>query len=635
MEFDPITPLADALPGLVWVALPDGRAEFINKRWCEYTGLTPEQAMGTGWQGAIHPDDLTLALKFWNGLLASDKPGEVVARLRRHDGKYRRFLFSAAPIANASGQVVRWCGINTDIEEKLAAEEELLARIRMEGVLRESDVRLRAIEIIPGLIGILAPDGSVEAVNSRIMEYTGQSLEELKSWGTNGTVYPADLPHTGAVFAHSIGTGTPYAMETRLRGHDGEYRWFDNRGIPMRDSSGGIVCWYILLTDIEDRKRAEGALHAREAELQRANQYLASAQELSKTGSYTRDLGTDEQNLSDQMYQIWEFDPAKKVTHEMFLNRLHPEDRPALEAAQNAAVHAGEDFKFEFRIVTDGGEVKYLRTVTRRLKEITDRVVYLGATQDVTTSRVAEHALNSARAELAHVSRVMTLGALTASIAHEVNQPLAGIVTNANTCLRMLTPEKLDLQGARATAQRTLRDANRASEVVQRLRAMFTHKEATTEAIDLNDAAREVLALSSSELQRGRVVVRTEFDARLPAVMGDRIQLQQVIMNFVVNANDAMREVHDRPRDLSVSTVADGANVRVSVRDSGVGIDPMTASKLFEAFYSTKGHGMGIGLSVSRSIVENHGGRIWADPNDGHGATFSFAIPCRSRPAPD
>ncbi len=225
----------------------------------------------------------------------------------------------------------------------------------------------------------------------------------------------------------------------------------------------------------------------------------------------------------------------------------------------------------------------------------------------------------------------MTLGALTASIAHEVNQPLSGIITNASTCLRMLADDPPNLEGARATVQRMLRDGNRASEVIQRLRALFTRKQPTTESVDLNDAAREVLAVSSSELQRAASFCEPNFDTGLPTVSGDRVQLQQVILNLILNAADAMMTVDDRPRNLLVWTASEeNANhVRMSVRDSGVGIDPQNIDKLFNAFYTTKSHGMGVGLSISHSIIESHQGRLWATANDGPGATFSFSIPSR------
>ena len=254
--------------------------------------------------------------------------------------------------------------------------------------------------------------------------------------------------------------------------------------------------------------------------------------------------------------------------------------------------------------------------------------MFIGALQDVTERRVAEEALNRARSELAHVARLTTLSTLTASIAHEVNQPLSGIITNAGTCLRMLDANPPNVDGARETARRTIRDGNRASEVVKRLRALFSKKDFTMEPLDLNEATREVVALSLSELQRNRVIVQSELADDLPPITGDRVQLQQVILNLLRNASDAMVGVHDRPRQLLIRTEQEGGDrLRMTVRDAGTGFDRQIMDKLFDAFYTTKSDGMGIGLSVSRSIVERHHGRLWAEPNDGPGATFSFSIP--------
>ncbi len=217
---------------------------------------------------------------------------------------------------------------------------------------------------------------------------------------------------------------------------------------------------------------------------------------------------------------------------------------------------------------------------------------------------------------------------MTASIAHEVNQPLSGIITNASTCLRMLAADPPDVDGARETARRTIRDGNRASDVIARVRALFTKKEWTTESVDLNEATREVIALSLSELQRNQVMLRAELVSDLPHVTGDRVQLQQVILNLLRNASDAMSGVDDRPRQLLIRTEREGGDrVRVTVRDAGVGIGPQAMDRLFDAFYTTKSGGMGIGLSVSRSIVEKHHGRLWVERNDGPGATFAFSIP--------
>jgi len=257
--------------------------------------------------------------------------------------------------------------------------------------------------------------------------------------------------------------------------------------------------------------------------------------------------------------------------------------------------------------------------------------LFIGAFQDVTESRLAEEALSRARSELAHVARVAALNALTASVAHEVNQPLAGIITNASTCLRMLDGHPPNLDGARETARRTLRDGNRASDVVRRLRDLFGRKEFTLEPLDLNEATHEVIALSLSDLQRNRVILRSEFASDLPLVIGDRVQLQQVVLNMLRNGSDAMRGVEDRPRELLVRTEREeGDRVRLSVIDRGVGFGAEAVAKLFEPFYTTKSDGMGIGLSISRSIIEAHHGRLWATANEGPGATFSFSIPCGS-----
>jgi C4-dicarboxylate-specific signal transduction histidine kinase len=260
---------------------------------------------------------------------------------------------------------------------------------------------------------------------------------------------------------------------------------------------------------------------------------------------------------------------------------------------------------------------------------VAGRPMFVGALQDVTDSKIAEEALNRARGELARVSRVITLSALTASIAHEVSQPLSGIITNAGTCLRLLDADPPNVDGARDTARRTIRDGNRASDVITRLRALFSKRDLTLEPIDLSEAAREVVALSLNDLQRNRVALESELASHLPTVAGDRIHLQQVILNLLRNASDAMINVHDRPRRLLIRTEREGTNrVRLTVSDAGTGLDRHAITKLFDPFYTTKRDGMGVGLSISRSIIEKHHGWLWGENNDGPGATFAFSIPC-------
>jgi PAS domain S-box-containing protein len=377
-----------------------------------------------------------------------------------------------------------------------------------------------------------------------------------------------------------------------------------------------------FLRDISKRKQAEQALRRSEA-------FLAEAQHLSHTGSFSWCVATDEIKWSEQLYRIYEIESGVPVTLELIRTRVHPEDLTLYERMVEDARNGGSDFEWQYRLLMPDHSIKYMHALAQATRDQDGQLEYIAAVQDVTARRLAEEARDQARSELTHVARVTSLGTLTASIAHELNQPLSGIVTNASTCLRMLAADPPNVDGARETARRTIRDGNRASEMITRLRALFTKKSATTQSMDLNEATREVIALSLSELQKNRVILRPELAHDLPLVTGDRIQLQQVILNLLRNASDAMSTIDDRPRDLLIRTEPDDNDqVRLSVSDVGIGFEPQAADKLFEAFYTTKNEGMGIGLSVSRSIVERHYGRLWATPNNGPGVTFSFSIPC-------
>ncbi len=384
-----------------------------------------------------------------------------------------------------------------------------------------------------------------------------------------------------------------------------------------------------LKSEIAERRLVEDRLRTEERHAKRNETLLAEAQRLSSIGSFSWRVTSDDVTYSEQTYRIYEFAPGAPVTLGMIASRIHPEDRPLFNDTIDLARRSGADLECEYRLHMPDHSVRHLHLFARATRDQSGELEYIGAIQDVTERKLSEEALARARSELAKVAGATRLAVLTASIAHEVNQPLSGIITNASTCLRMLDADPPDVYGAQETAKRTIRDGNRAAAVIARLRAMFGKTEFTVESLDLNEAAREVIAVSLNDLQRNRVVLQSELAEDLPTLAGDRIQLQQVILNLLRNASDAMVDVHDRPRQLLIRTEReDGDRVRVSVRDTGVGVDPQSMNKLFGAFYTTKSAGMGIGLFVSRSIIESHQGRRWVEPNDGApGTTFSFSIP--------
>ena len=586
----------------------------VNRQASDYFGKTLEEMKGWATSDAVHPDDLPGVMSAWMHSVETVSPYDVDHRLRRADGVYRWFRARGLPLRDDEGRALRWYILLTDIDDRRRAEEALQA----------SERELRVIvNTVPALAWSARPDGSAEFFNQYYLAYVGLPLEQLQGSGWTVAVHPDDLGALIAAWQSMMAAGKAGEVEGRLRRFDGEYRWFLFRTNPMLDESGNILKWYGTNADIHDRKRAE-------EQLRRSEAFLTEGQKLSRIGNFSWLLATEEIKWSEQLYRIFEFDLGVPVTFELMGSRVHPEDLPLMFDMIGKAQRDVSDFEYEHRLLMPDHSIKYLHLIGHRSRDNQGRPEYIGAVQDVTQRRLSEEALGKARSELANVARVTSLGVLTASIAHEVNQPLSGIITNAGTCLRMLSADPPNVEGARETARRTIRDGNRASDVITRLRTLYSKKDLSPEAMDLNEATREVASLSLSELQSKRVILRHELADDLPPVIGDRVQLQQVILNLLRNAADAMSGVEDRPRELLIKTECDeGDRVRLSVKDAGVGFTPQAADKLFEAFFTTKSDGMGIGLSISRSIIEAHRGRLWATANDGPGATFAFSIPCR------
>jgi len=387
------------------------------------------------------------------------------------------------------------------------------------------------------------------------------------------------------------------------------------------------------LTQTNDNLKREIAKHNKvEAELRLSQAYLDEAQRLSHTGSWAWSPPPgDIRYWSDECYRVQGFDPkAGQPSFDEFLQSVHPNDQARIVEVIDRAVREKEEFEFDYRIILPDGEVRDARSLGHPILGPTgDLVEYIGTIIDVTDRRQAEkerERLREAQADLAHVSRMTVMGELTASLAHEVNQPITAAVNGAGTCVRWLTREEPDLAEAREAALGVIRNAKRAADIINRIRSISKKGESKRQLADVNELIQEMIALLRSEAMRYSVSVRTELNADLPKVMADPVQVQQVLMNLIMNSIDAMKNV-DRERELTIrSQWADNRMLSISVSDTGVGLPPHQEDRIFDAFFTTKSHGIGMGLRISRSIVESHGGRLWAADNSPHGASFHFTL---------
>jgi PAS domain S-box-containing protein len=480
---------AETASDWLWEMGPDHKLTMLTPN---AFGSSPSARLGTAaWERAL---DLEAEPEKWRAIQAtmdSHEPfRDFVYLAAGFDGSPMYVRASGKPVFNVDGKFLGYRGTGTDATVIIRAQE----------ALRESERNLRsAIDGIPGLVAILAPNGDVEAVNRQIFEYCGQSLEELRNWGTNGTIHPDDHPQLAEIFTKSIAAGIPYRTEARVRRFDGQYRWFEIRGIPVREaSSDRIVRWYSLLTDTEDRTQA-----------------LARLQQM--------------------------------------------------------------------------------------------------------------------QSDFAHMNRVSMMGELAASLSHEIAQPIASARNNARAAQNFLERQPQDMGEVREALSCVVGDADRAGEIIDRIREQIKKAPPRKECFDLNAAIDEVIALAQSVTLRDGISVQTRFAEGLLSVLGDRVQLQQVLLNLILNAAEAMSSVEEGARELVISTEHHLASALVAVCDSGPGIGPAHLDRVFDAFYTTKSSGTGMGLSICRSIIDAHGGKLWAEANDPRGAAFKFKLPDAER----
>ncbi len=518
---------------------------------------------------------------------------------------------SGKPVFDKNGEFLGYRGTGTDATAIIRAQE----------ALRESERSLRSvIDGIPGLVATLAPSGEVEGVNRQILEYYGQPLEELRNWGTNGVIHPEDLPYVREVIARSIASGAPFEFEHRARRFDGEYRWLFARGVPFRDSSGRIGRWFALVTDIEERKRAEEALQESEAKFRAAIDGIPGLVGILAPNG-------DVEAVNRQIYEYCG-QTLEELRNWGTNGTIHPEDLPHVAEIFGKSIAAGTPYQFEHRLRRFDGEYRWFDDRGIPIRDNSGRVTrwYVLLT-DIEDRTQALTRLQQMQSDFARMNRVSMMGELAASLSHEITQPIASARNNARAALNFLDKQSPDFDEVMEALGCVVGDADRAGEIISRMRDQIRKAPPRKDHFDLNAAISEVVALARSAIIRNGVSVQTRLADQLTSVHGDRVQLQQVLLNLILNAVEAMGSVATGARELSISTEQDRTGVLVVVRDSGPGIDGAHLERVFEAFYTTKSSGTGMGLSICRSIIDAHGGRLWAEANEPRGAIFQFTLP--------
>jgi PAS domain S-box-containing protein len=647
----------EGMPALAFSVYPDGSPEFLNPRWLDYVGLSAEaMADARCWEATIHPADVEAHLNKWRTALASGEPFESEARHRSASGEYRWFLARAVPFRDQQAQIVKWYGALTDIEDRKRADEALDRTHRqyealvnsIDGIVWEADAETFQFNFVS--------EQAEKILGYPVKQWRG----EPNFWANH--LHPDDREQAVRLCVEATQRGEDHQFEYRMIAADGRAVWVRDM-VAVHTTAEGKVWLRGILVDITERKRAEQRLLVQHIVTQILAEVTTLEEAMPKIlqavcECLDWDLGvlwrSDREAGVLRCVEVWrkesaagaEFEASSRAstfeTGATLSGRIWSSHEPIyipdvvqavdFSRVSNAA-RAGLHAAFGVPILL-GSEVLgviefFSHEIRQPDQELLDLMAIIGSQigQFIERKR-AENALQHAQVELAHVTRVMTMGELTASIAHEVNQPLAAVITNGNASLRWLANQPPNFEEVRECLKRIIRDGNRASAVITRIRSLVKKSTPAQAKLDLNEAIREVLVLTQAEALRDQVLVWTELAEDLPVVRGDRVQLQQVILNLVMNGIEAMKGITNRSRELWIrSRSADFGQVLIAIQDTGSGLKAQNLEHLFEAFYTTKAEGMGMGLSISRSIIEAHGGRLWPTVNGNYGATFQFTLP--------
>jgi PAS domain S-box-containing protein len=608
----PLRVVMDTIPGLVWSALPDGNVEFCNQRWLDYTGMSFNEIKGWGWAAAIHPEDLTDLREGWRTALVGSTSFEAEARMQRADGCYRWFLIQAVPLRDSAGRIIRWYGTNTDVEELKLAQEELQKQTsRLDQLFEQS----------PEAVAVLSTDDRIVRVNKEFTHVFGYEPEEVLQRPINDLIVPEAQMESSRAYTRLLQQGGRVEVETLRRRKDETEIEVSLLAISVRTASGEQIVNYAIYRDITERKRADGRLRESEARFQ------AMADTAPVLIWMT---GTD--GLCNYFNKPWLDFTGRTMEQEVgtgWMEGVHPDDVQGCFDGFLPAFHARKPLRMEYRLKRADGEYRWLmESGIPRYTGAGEFAGYIGSNIDITGLKRAEaegQRLRQLEADLAHMNRVSMMGELAASLAHEIKQPIAAALMDARTCVRWLRRDTPDVAEGCEAASRMIHDATRAAEVIDRVRSLYRRDTSDRELLDVNEIIREMIILLHDKADRNSVSIHTELDLGLPLITADRVQLQQVLMNLMLNGIESMKDANG---ELTITSKRnEDGQLLVLVSDSGIGLPMEEVDRIFQAFFTTKAQGTGMGLSISRRIIESHGGRLWASGNTGGGATFQFTLP--------